>query len=376
MEIGKTYFYSEANPLENIVVLIPAFNPDEKLVALTNDLIELGAENIIVVDDGSKDECKNIFEIIKGFSQCTVLQHAVNLGKGRALKTGFNHFLNHYKGFIGLITVDADGQHKCEDITKVAQALGENQNSLILGTRNFKDKNIPFRSRFGNLITAKLFNFFSGIHVCDTQTGLRGIPYHHLLLMIKISGEKYEFEMNMLMECSQKRIDIKEVGIETIYIEENKSSHFNPLIDSVRIYAVFFKFMFSSFASFFVDILSFIIFIKVFLILVPNYFILLSTIGSRILSSAFNYTVNRNAVFYGKGSKKSTIIKYYLLSIIQMFISALGVSLIYNQIHQYEVVIKMIVDSGLFLTSFRIQRDWVFRSKTSHSNLTWENFRQ
>lgn len=376
MENGKTYFYSEMNPLENIAVLIPAFNPDDKLVMLTNDLIELGAGNIIVVDDGSKSECKNIFEIIKGFSQCTVLQHAVNLGKGRALKTGFNHFLNHYKGFTGLITVDADGQHKCRDIIRVAQALGENQNSLILGTRNFKDKNIPFRSRFGNLMTAKLFNFFSGMHISDTQTGLRGIPYHHVLAMIKISGEKYEFEMNTLMECIQKRIDIKEVEIETIYIEENKSSHFNPLIDSVRIYAVFLKFMFSSFASFFVDILSFIVFIKVFLIFIPNYFIVLSTIGSRILSSAFNYTVNRKAVFYVRSSKKSTMIKYYLLAIIQMFVSALGVSFIYNQIHQYEVVIKMVVDSGLFLTSFRIQRDWVFKSKTSYSSLTWKNFHQ
>ncbi|GIM29272.1 dolichol-phosphate mannosyltransferase [Clostridium polyendosporum] len=376
MENEKNYFHSKTHPLKDIVVLIPAFNPDNKLVILINELTELGVENIIVVDDGSKNECKNIFEIIRSFNQCDVLQHAVNLGKGRALKTGFNHFLNHYKGFTGVITVDADGQHKCGDIVKVAQALGDNQNSLILGTRNFKDKNIPFRSRFGNLMTAKLFNYFAGMNISDTQTGLRGIPYHNVLSMIKISGEKYEFEMNMLMECIQKRTDIKEIGIETIYIDENKSSHFNPITDSVRIYVVFLKFIFSSFASFFVDILSFIIFIKVFVILVPDYFILLSTIGSRVLSSAFNYTVNRKAVFYFKDNKKNTMMKYYLLCIIQMFVSALGVSFIYNQIHQYEVVIKMVVDSLLFLTSFRIQRDWVFKSKTSSNSLTWENFRQ
>ena len=265
----KIYFHAKTY-LEDIVVLIPAFNPDNKLIILVNALIKLGVENIIIVDDGSENQFMDIFESIKTFNQCIVLRHAINLGKGRALKTGFNYFLNHYKEFIGLITVDADGQHKCEDIIKVAKTLSDNQESLILGTRNFNEKNIPFKNRFGNLITAKVFSFLSGINVSDTQTGLRGIPYHHLLLMIKTSGEKYEFEMNMLIECIQKRIDVKEVAIETIYIEENKSSHFNPLMDSVRIYVVFFKFIFSSFTSFFVDIFSFVIFIKLFLILAPS----------------------------------------------------------------------------------------------------------
>ena len=159
MESEKNYFHAKTYSLENIVVLIPAFNPDNKLMILVNALTKFGVENIIIVDDGSENRCTDIFESIKIFNQCIVLRHAVNLGKGRALKTGFNYFLNHYKGFIGLITVDADGQHKCEDIIKVSQTLSDNQNSLILGTRNFKEKNIPFRNRFGNLITAKLFSF-------------------------------------------------------------------------------------------------------------------------------------------------------------------------------------------------------------------------
>jgi len=359
MESEKNYS-DDKNPLEKIVVLIPAFNPDNKLMILVNALIKIGVENIIIVDDGSENQYTNSFEMFKIFNQCIVLRHAVNLGKGRALKTGFNYFLNHYKGFIGLITVDADGQHKCEDIIKVSQTLSYNHDSLILGTRNFKEKNIPFKNRFGNLLTAKLFSFLSGINVSDTQTGLRGISYQHLLLFLKTSGEKYEFEMNMLIECIQKRIDVKEVAIETIYIDENKSSHFNPFIDSVRIYVVFLKFLFSSFASFFVDILSFVIFIKLFLVLVPNYFIFLSTIGSRIISSIFNYIINNKTVFRFKGNKRNSMTKYYILALIQMLLSAIGVSLIYMQIHQGEVVIKMIVDSALFLGSFRIQRDWVF----------------
>ena len=354
------YFHMHTKPLKDVAILIPAFNPDNRLLMLVNELIKFGAEDIIVVDDGSKVESKDIFEIIKTFKQCTVLQHAVNLGKGRALKTAFNYFLNHCKGFIGLVTVDADGQHKCEDIFKVVQMLQENPDSLILGTRNFNIRNIPLRSRVGNIITSKVFNFFSGINISDTQTGLRGISYNNILLMIKINGEKYEFEMNMLMECTQKAIDIKTVDIETIYIDENKSSHFNPVMDSLRIYAVFLKFIVSSFSSFFVDILSFVIFTKLFILIIPNYFILMSTIGSRIISSAFNYTVNRKAVFSFKSYKGNTVAKYYMLSLIQMCISALGVSFLYNQFHQGEVVIKMIVDSLLFVTSFRVQRDWVF----------------
>lgn len=360
MENQKVHFNRKIHSFENIAVLIPAFNPDTKLILLVNELTDHGIQNIIVVDDGSKKQCKYIFEKIKPFNKCVILQHAVNLGKGRALKTGFNYFLNHYKKFIGLITVDADGQHKCEDIIKVAQTLGENQESLILGSRNINDKNVPFRSHFGNLITAKIFRFFSGINVSDTQTGLRGIPYHYLISMLKTSGERYEFEMNMLLKCSQKKIDIKEVDIETIYIEHNKSSHFNPFIDSARIYAVFFKFISSSLTSFFVDIISFIILIKLFSTLLPYYFIFLSTIGSRIISSAFNYIVNDKTVFCFEGNKKNSIVKYYILAIIQMLLSALGVSLIYNQVHQSEVIIKMLVDSTLFLGSFRVQRDWVF----------------
>jgi hypothetical protein len=353
-------FKINTKPLKDIAILIPAYNPDDKLIILVNELIKVGVGDIIVVDDGSELKNKYIFEAIKTLKHCTVLQHAVNLGKGRALKTAFNYFSNNYKGFIGLVTVDADGQHNCEDIIKVAQLLQKYPDNLIMGTRNFRNGEIPLRSRLGNIITSKVFNFFSGINISDTQTGLRGISYNNILSMLKINGEKYEFEMNMLIECAQKEIDIKEVEIDTIYTEGNKSSHFNPLVDSLRIYVVFLKFIFSSFSSFFVDILSFVIFTKLFILILPKYFILMATIGSRIVSSAFNYLVNRKAVFSSKNYKGNTIAKYYILALIQMFISALGVSLLYNQFHQGEVVIKMIVDSLLFVTSFRVQRDWVF----------------
>lgn len=356
----NTCFQTHTNPLKDVAVLIPAFNPDNKLLELINELIKFGARDIIVVNDGSRASCEDIFEAIKTYDQCIVLKHAVNLGKGRSLKTGFNYFLNNYKGFIGLVTVDADGQHKCEDILKVTQMLQENSDSIILGTRNFSSSDIPRRSRLGNLITSKVFKFFSWINISDTQTGLRGISYNNLLSLLKIKGEKYEFEMNMLVECTQKSIDIKEVHIETIYIAENSSSHFNPLMDSLRIYIVFLKFIISSFSSFFVDIISFVIFTKLFILIIPNYFIFMATIGSRIVSSAFNYIVNRKAVFAFKSYQGNTVAKYYILSIIQMCISALGVSLLYSKFHQGEVIIKMIVDSLLFITSFRVQRDWVF----------------
>lgn len=356
----NVYSHIQGSALDEVVVVIPAYNPDCRLLELIHELIDFGAEDIIVVDDGSEAEHKNIFEEIRALNQCTVLKHAVNLGKGRALKTAFNYFLNKYKGFVGLVTVDSDGQHKPKDIIKVAEMLQKNPNSLILGTRNFKNGNTPQRSKLGNLITSKVFNFFSGINISDTQTGLRGMSYENILSMIKIKGERYDFEMNMLMECSQTGIEIKEVEIETVYIEGNESSHFNPFSDSLRIYAVFLKFIVSSFSSFFVDILFFIIFTKLFIFIAPKYFILIATIGSRVASSLFNYIVNRKAVFSIKSYRGNTVAKYYILALIQMFISGFGVSMLYSQFHQGEVVIKMIVDSLLFITSFRVQRDWVF----------------
>lgn len=355
----------------NITIVIPAYNPDNKLSNLVKQLITQKFKRIIIVNDGSKDDSKEIFDDLSEIKECIILNQAVNLGKGRALKTAFNYFLNHFNESIGVVTVDADGQHSVEDIIRVANKLNESRNSLVLGVRNFSVENIPFRSRFGNVLTKRVLSFACGINITDTQTGLRGIPKYFMKELMNVNGERFEYEMNMLLQTKTSNIPIDEVEIQTIYIEENKSSHFNPIVDSIKIYSVFIKYLFSSLASFGVDILLFSVFLYLFKGIFPAHYIIIATIGSRVLSSLFNYTVNRNVVF--RSNTKNTLVKYYILSSIQMVISAYGVQVVYSYIGQSEVIVKIFVDTVLFMVSFFIQREWVFKKKSTNEGQVLAN---
>lgn len=348
------------NKYYKLAIVIPAYKPDERLTVLIDRLINENFKNIIVVNDGSEETGLKEFKYLESLKECTVLNHAVNLGKGRGLKTAFNHILNHFKNCVGVITVDADGQHLVEDIKRVADKLIENPNHLILGVRDFSVKNIPFRSRFGNILTKYVFYFATGIKVTDTQTGLRGIPIYFIKDLLTVSGERYEFEMNMLLECKESGIPIEEVSIDTVYINDNESSHFNPILDSIRIYSLFFKYIFSSLSSFAIDILLYSLFIILLKGISPKNYIIAATIMARVISSLYNYLFNKNIVF--KSNNKHTLFKYYFLSICQMLISAYLVQSIFQVIGNGEVVIKILVDTLLFVLSFIVQREWVFKS--------------
>lgn len=348
------------NP-NGVTVLIPAYNPDEQLIKLIRDIVKEGFKQILVVNDGSKPECASIFKKIKEWKECTLLEHQVNKGKGQALKTAFSHFLNTSPHSVGLVTLDADGQHAVEDMKKVAIRLCERPESLVLGVRNFSANDIPFRSKFGNVLTKNIARFACGMNISDTQTGLRGIPAHFIQKLIHVTGQRYEFEMNMLMECKPNNIEIEEVKIQTIYLEDNKSSHFKPIRDSIKIYATFLKFALSSVLSFGLDILLFALFVMMLNGVFVESYIILATVLSRVLSSLFNFTVNRKVVF--KSTSSYAIVKYFSLSIAQMLVSAGGVYLIFEVVGFGEVGIKIVVDGLLFLASYVIQREWVFKKK-------------
>ena len=360
---------AKLNIYNNISILIPAFNPDNELIILVDNLIKAGFKSISIIDDGSSKLCKPIFNELKLKEQCNVLVHAVNMGKGIALKTGFNYFLNNCRECVGIVTADADGQHNVSDIIRVSQRLIDNPGKLILGSRNFSKLDVPFRSRFGNILTRKMFGFLTGLKISDTQTGLRAISYDFVHKLMSVNGERYEYETNMLLECKNQDIQIEEVYIDTIYIEDNKSSHFNPLIDSIKIYGVFLKFMSSSLLSFGLDIFLFSLFTKLFYRLTPEYFIVLSTIVARIISSLFNYNANKNAVFKHKATDKLVIYRYYVLCSILMLVSGISVSSIWFIFRGSQVFIKVIVDAILSIMSFKIQKDWVFKRKYKVENL-------
>lgn len=343
----------------NPVVIIPALNPDEKLISLVEELQKKDLHPI-VVDDGSGAEYAAIFDFLKSKYACDICTHPSNCGKGRALKTGIRFLLDTYPDSPGFVTADADGQHVVGNIWEIAGALSQNPHALVLGVRNFEEKGIPFRSRFGNIMTSSVFRAATGIRCQDTQTGLRGIPMRYAEMCLALTGEGYEYEMNMLMTFAENKISFKQVPIETIYIENNRASHFNPIKDSVRIYWNILKYSLSSALSALVDLALFGLF-STYLFPTMTAKIGLATLLARCISGAINFMLNKHCVFQNARSFGSQGMKYGALFISQLSLSGLLVELL-SGLPLPLVPVKVLVDGLLFFASYAIQKKYVFNT--------------
>lgn len=351
---------------DEVILLIPALDPDQHLLDFLDELMKRWQGPVVLVDDGSGEAAVNdIFPAAKAMAgnACVVVRHACNLGKGRALKTGFNEVLNRWPGAAGVITADADGQHRPEDIIKCADRLRKNPDALTLGCRDFHEENVPFKSRAGNRITRCFMRFLCGVNVSDTQTGLRAIPTAFMKSLMNVSGERFDFETNMLLEARTESVAIEEQTIDTVYIEQNRASHFNPLTDSIRIYSLLLKFCSSSFIGFIADIVLFTLFIRAFSVLgLGAWLITACTVAARVLSAGINFTLNRTMVFRSRQNAGTSAVKYAILCILQMAASAALVTSAAGVFTVSTVVLKVIVDFVLFLISFQIQRSIVFKN--------------
>ncbi len=349
-----------------MIVVIPAYEPDEKLLGVLKDFTEQTSFPIVVVNDGSSEACRPVFDAVRAFDHVVLLEHEVNKGKGAAMKTAFRYIGEHFPADEAVMTVDADGQHLVSDALRVAERLKEHPDALILGSRKFTG-NVPFKSRAGNAITRGVFKFCTGVRVYDTQTGLRAFSASRIPEMCGLKGDRYEYEINQLIYCTKNKIDIVEEWIDTVYIEENKSSHFHAVKDSFRIYKVlllgtsFLRFVVSSFISFLVDYAVYVLLLW----LTSRYIAqdelqsLLSVVGARIVSCTCNYFLNRYLVFHAKDSRMS-FLKYALLSVIilgiQSGLTAGAVSIGMNKWIVY-IPVQLIV----YPLSYLLQRAIVFR---------------
>ncbi len=234
---------STLNTNEKYVAIIPCYEPPKIVINYCKTLLENGISEIVIVNDGSSSEYDGVFNNLREF--CNVLVYKENKGKGHALKHAFLFCKNKYDNSYNFVTCDCDGQHGYKDVLKCVNASKENNNSLILGVRNFYEKNVPLRSRFGNNSTIKLFKFLYKTKISDTQTGLRAFSYSQLDFLLNIDGDRFEYEMNMLVQYAKKRKDIKEIIIETIYAKKEddvkKRSHFKTFTDSAKVWGVLFK---------------------------------------------------------------------------------------------------------------------------------------
>ena len=371
----------------NVTIIVPSLNPDEKMVNTVRGILAEGFNDIVVVDDGSAAEYKEPFATVAAMEGVTVLTHEVNKGKGRAMKTAFAYIAENRPDSRGVVTVDGDGQHLPKDIRACAEAMIAEKDKVVLGVRDFSRPEVPFKSRNGNNITKAVFRILCGIRISDTQTGLRAIPAQYLPLMCEIAGERYEYETNQLLILKDKEIALHEVVIDTVYIDDNASSHFHPFRDSWRIYKIIFKhvgtsvlakFLGASLVSFLVDTLLF------FLINVGlqkagmgaedgKLRIALATIGARVVSTVVNFCLNRKVVFKSTRSVRGTLVRYYILAICQMTASFLLVHFVAESLFGLtagvlESVVKFCVDMCLFVVSFQVQKRWVFAEKKSQGD--------
>ncbi len=373
--------------LKNLAVVIPAYKPGKELESFSQELAEIGFGEIIVVDDGGGRDYSDIFKTVKA-AGCKLLVHETNKGKGRALKTAFEYIIKHTPDISAVVTADADGQHLIKDIIRVGEKTLETEDALVIGGRVFSGK-VPFRSRLGNTLTRGIYNFVAGQKVHDTQTGLRGIPINALEKISKLHGERYEFEMNMLLEAKRLKLKIIEIEIETVYIDDNASSHFNALTDSWKIYKQIIMFsgasiyrhviMFggSSLLAFGIDYALF----SLFVLIAPTFFarvpqdqivnvlglsfkyyppVLIATIVARTVSSTVNFIINRNIVF---GKKGEGIVKhalsYYLLVVIILILNNLIITgLISAGLNVF--IAQIVTQAVLFVCSFFIQKRIIF----------------
>ena len=359
----------EKHAAEQAVILIPSLEPDERLPAYIRRLKESGFGHIIVVDDGSSERFQPIFREVEEVGDTVVLHHEVNKGKGVALKTGYRYIADHLPDISGVITADADGQHTVEDCLRLAEQLKKHERALYLGSRDFSLENVPPKSRTGNRITSIVFKLLYGQYLPDTQTGLRAFRREELAFMSEVKGDRYEYEMKVLIACSRAGIPMIPITIETIYENDNEGTHFHPIRDSWRIYNVilgsFFRFMASSLTCVAIDqgifnLLNFAVFAngekK------SGTIILASTVIARVISATANFLLNRKFVFGKNGNAGRAFARYVILCVCIMLLSAGGTWLL-SRIGMHSTVAKLITDTLLYFVSYRFQEQWVFKGE-------------
>ena len=218
------------------LVLIPAYEPEEQLVTLTEALHGQGLQ-VLVVNDGSGEAYQDIFD--RAARYATVIALAQNGGKGGALKAGMGYIRDKLPQVEYFITCDADGQHRVEDVLRVRDRLHKGEN-FVLTVRQFQ-KNMPLRSKIGNDLSRFVYALLARRYLQDNQSGLRGFSRVHIDWLLQVQKNNYDYEMNVLYYAAKKNISIATMPIEAVYIGNNESSHFNPIQDTVRIYKSLFS---------------------------------------------------------------------------------------------------------------------------------------
>ena len=339
-----------------IPIVIPAYQPEPTLTRLVRDLRALTSAPIVVVNDGSQESCAGIFAAVAQISGVTVLRHAVNLGKGAALKTALNYALCQWPQLTGVVTADADGQHLPADILRVAARLETSPDSLVLGARKFTGK-VPLRSLIGNRLTVGVMRLVAGQHLNDTQTGLRAVPRALLPHLLALASNGYEFELDMLLSCKHRGVPIIEEPIETVYLEDNRTSHFNPLTDSLKVYFTLVRFSAISITTTLIDNTVF------YLGMHSGLLIWQAQLAARAASVMYNYPMLRRAVFLSREEISATFPRYLALVAASGATSYMLLDFLHEHLRFSVIAAKVTAETVLFFVNFVVSRDFIFTKR-------------
>jgi len=349
---------------ENTVILIPAYKPSDALVSVVSQLHGHGL-SVVCVDDGSGEKFDSVFQDTARYAE--VLRYPKNRGKGGALKYGMHHITRSpsFASAQYIVTADADGQHRPEDIIKLCEAMDQNPYALVLGSRRFTGK-VPLRSRFGNSMTRIVFAVAGGNKLNDTQTGLRGFSVKNTVIFAEVPGNKYEYEMNMLFTAVEEKIPFFEIPIETVYEDNNSSSHFRPVRDSVRIYWTIFlaskslKYLFSSGLAFLIDYALTLMLSA----LIPSAFSMeIAMVAAWICSSLTNFFLNRSFVFRSNAPLIQAMPEYYGLAGVVFLCKAGLLELLTRLLHIPLGIAKLGAEILFFISNYFIQKKFIFGRK-------------
>ena len=333
-------------------VLIPAYQPDARLPRLILELHRADpSTKIVVVDDGSGQKFSDIFEA-SATAGAHVISYENNRGKGYALREGFT-WIRDVAGDLSecVVTADADGQHTLNDIFRVGRTCTDTGTS-VLGVREFVG-HVPARSRIGNTATSALFWLATGWKLKDTQTGLRAFPVALLPALLEVQGDRYEYELRVLLHLAKFRHPVTQIPIETIYEAGNPTSHFRPLQDSARIWAPLLKFAASSGVATVIDYV---------LVLVLNALtgaLFLPVITARVVSASVNFAMNRR-VFEATGVPlRCSALRYAALAV-AVVAGSYTMLAVLTGIGMPLWFAKIIADTTMYLVSYSAQSRYVF----------------
>ena len=298
-------------------LLIPIYEPTDRVLPFLKQFKQEEFDVFVVVDDGSGEKYQEIFAAVEKETVFSVISYPENHGKGHALKTGMRYLVEHYPDLDHIITADGDGQHRHDDIIRVASRAKEAGSAVVLGARDFRKA--PPKSASGNKWSARYFHLASGVKITDCQTGLRAIPKEAFDLALYTYGERFDYEMNFLLPASRE-FGLDEVIIETIYEDENKGTHFRPVKDSLLIMRTPILYILIGILCFTLDLVAFhLLRTLVFTDAQTNALSLLYCHLIPFLPIFFlDYILLSKVVFHHKGAFHQAFYKFFVLSLTSM----------------------------------------------------------